>query len=414
MLGHWTGVFTMAHHISESGQGKSILDGIFGLLTQFLNRVTRTGKEYDILKAADLRKALSAYDGLKGNSFYEIVYDRHGEQKLKKGAFAGLKKMKSRQYKYDKSGNFISLSVHEHSFCNNKGTTYTAQQLKSKMVGGNFQGKPNTVVMVTPPGSKNKYLEWEADYTNKKKQKKQARINKLAEKKREELAEKKEMHQKNLAMSKAFPCPTDGCYRVFAHKARLNAHLQQKKCGPTKKIFRACRSKKGIITSGATIKDVVINAMKDRVTQVNTSGNLTSYDAPDEALLQAGKLLKKPVYFLVGGEKWKVKNNDLYAAGYARSFRVRGSTRFTPKQLEFLKWAFSIGEKNKSEKLTSHLAASIMKIVGTMEGQNRFPREPYLKASADGSAKFKRKELIMHYEIKSFFGRTKGDKEHDC
>lgn len=70
-----------------------------------------------------------------------------------------------------------------------------------------------------------------------------------------------------------------------------------------------------------------------------------------------------------------------------------------------MKWAFQVGVNNKSQKLTSHIAAGAMKLVGTSEGEKMFPTEEYMKASADGKPKFKRKHLIMHYEIKSYFGQ---------
>lgn len=63
MMGDWTGIHVIAHFIGESGQGKSTLDAMFGVLTQALERTTRTGRQYDILKAADLRNALVAFGG---------------------------------------------------------------------------------------------------------------------------------------------------------------------------------------------------------------------------------------------------------------------------------------------------------------------------------------------------------------
>jgi hypothetical protein len=62
-----------------------------------------------------------------------------------------------------------------------------------------------------------------------------------------------------------------------------------------------------------------------------------------------------------------------------------------------------------SKKLTAHIAADIMKIVGTAEGERQFPNDPFMKARPDGLPTFSRKHLVMHYEIKSWFNRQKSN-----
>ena len=67
--------------------------------------------------------------------------------------------------------------------------------------------------------------------------------------------------------------------------------------------------------------------------------------------------------------------------------------------------------KNKAPKLTARLAADLMKLVGTAKGERRYPAETYMKANVNGLPTFARKELIMHYEIKSWFSRQSSSKK---
>jgi hypothetical protein len=75
-------------------------------------------------------------------------------------------------------------------------------------------------------------------------------------------------------------------------------------------------------------------------------------------------------------------------------------------------WAFKLGKK-KAEKLTSHLAAGVLKIVGAAEGANSSRISHILNFYVDVSATFTRKELIMQNKIKSYFGRTNAEKNQD-
>jgi hypothetical protein len=74
--------------------------------------------------------------------------------------------------------------------------------------------------------------------------------------------------------------------------------------------------------------------------------------------------------------------------------------------MKFLQWAFNLGAKSESKKLTPERAAELMALVGTTEGQQRYPNDPYMAASQNGKPLFTVSQLIEKYEIKSFFSRT--------
>lgn len=175
-------------------------------------------------------------------------------------------------------------------------------------------------------------------------------------------------------------------------------------CGPTKKINRKCRAKTGFTRSGGDMKDVILEALKKHAFNAQLT-EVPEQITPNELLEGSLQLSRGCSYDMVTEENWKVKVSDCYPRGCGRTWRIRGNHRFNEDQKEFLKWAFQVGVNNKSQKLTSHIAAGAMKLVGTSEGEKMFPTEEYMKASADGKPKFKRKHLIMHYEIKSYFGQ---------
>lgn len=414
-LGVWTGIPITAHYISESGQGKSVLDAIFGVLTNFLERVTRTGRKFDILKAADLKAALMAFDGIKGNHFQETIYDRASEAKLKKGAFPGLKKMHAHMYNYDQNNNFRSLTVHEQCFSNNTGITYSADKLKKMIVGGEFQKQPNTVFVQAPVQAEQlKFLTWDENAKESKKSKKMQRVVKKAQNKKLRHETLLDRLQTVKDRSRAFPCPTKNCGRVFQKKKYLLRHLALgNKCGPSKHLHRNCRTKTGVLISpDMSLKDTTTDVLKDHSFNLQPAASEEG-QLPNQVVEDGQKLSFSNKYSLANGDPWKLKLSQHYKAGYARTWRIRGNFRYSVEQKQFLDWAFGLGVKNKAEKLTAHLAADLMKLVGTVEGELRFPSDPYMKATEDGSPKFKRKLLIMHYEIKSYFGQknSKGKDE---
>ena len=63
----------------------------------------------------------------------------------------------------------------------------------------------------------------------------------------------------------------------------------------------------------------------------------------------------------------------------------------------------------KAESLLRKELHEVMTLVGTAEGQNRFPHEIYMQASESGEKRFSFTELKEKYEMKSFFSRTKSE-----
>ena len=82
--------------------------------------------------------------------------------------------------------------------------------------------------------------------------------------------------------------------------------------------------------------------------------------------------------------------------GYAvKPKRGKGmrNQRFTSTQLAFLQWGYSLGVKDKNQKMVANVAAEVMPTVGTMAGEVKFTPsigklDPYMKANNDGKPTF--------------------------
>ena len=75
----------LTHFVSECGQGKSLLDSIFGLQKQFVSRIGNYGHSNDITDAAaSLTDALNFKVGIKGTINNEIIFDRPTQKNKKK------------------------------------------------------------------------------------------------------------------------------------------------------------------------------------------------------------------------------------------------------------------------------------------------------------------------------------------
>jgi hypothetical protein len=109
---------------------------------------------------------------------------------------------------------------------------------------------------------------------------------------------------------------------------------------------------------------------------------------------------KRQKYKLCDGSTVKI---PALVTGYARTKRWSTRTKYTDKQMRFLKWAFDLGAKEESKKITAERAAKLMPLVGTEEGEKRHPYDSYMKKNGAGGCLFSRAELVEKWEIKSFF-----------
>ena len=185
---------------------------------------------------------------------------------------------------------------------------------------------------------------------------------------RDEAARSKQLQHESAfkvveACATLFACDTPNCCRIFGSEKRLRFHKLSQVCGLSKTIFRKYRGTK-IMTKGNNIKDCAVEmVMKDgfatvAIVAIVESGKGNTLELP---LNKHAKVHK-----LCNGDK--VIRAPLIL-GFAMTKRWSSRTRYSQRQLGFLKWAFNLGAKDDSKKLTAEKAAEIMTIVGTKEGE---------------------------------------------
>ena len=64
-MGSITGIYVMGHFIAESGRGKSVLDGNFGVLMKHVRKVVNANLK-DIAFAANLKRSAGRCEGKLG------------------------------------------------------------------------------------------------------------------------------------------------------------------------------------------------------------------------------------------------------------------------------------------------------------------------------------------------------------
>lgn len=273
----------------------------------------------------------------------EIILDRSCEQQVKRAALPGLKKMHHRVYSYNAANIFTELALFENSFSSGKGKVFSSAKLEHFMASSKFQIAPNTITIL---GANNP----SSSYAVNSKDLKEAKLEQL----RDQAALVKQLKHESVfkvveASGTIFPCDTPSCSRIFGSEKRLRLHKMSQVCGLSKQIFRKYRGTK-IITKGNNIKDCAVEmVMKDGFASVATvvSQNTTPLQLP---LLKNAK-----IHNLCDGDK--VVRAPL-TEGFARTKRWSSRTRYSQRQLGFLKWAFNLGAKDESKKLTAEKARS--------------------------------------------------------
>jgi hypothetical protein len=88
---------------------------------------------------------------------------------------------------------------------------------------------------------------------------------------------------------------------------------------------------------------------------------------------------------------------------------LKKSKDYQPKTLNhmlFIKWAYSLGERNKENAVSPETAHEIMKVVGTEEGNALFPDETYMTANEHKYPTFGVADLLDIGVIRSYFSKS--------
>ena len=81
-------------------------------------------------------------------------------------------------------------------------------------------------------------------------------------------------------------------------------------------------------------------------------------------------------YVLASGRRFECPRFD---SGFAakKAMKLGKSAASSPRQLEFLAWAYAQGQENKGKKLGPRRAELLMALHGTAKGKEMFPADPY-------------------------------------
>ena len=409
-----TGVYILCHNTGEAGKGKTSLDGHFATAGQKVKRVIARG-ENNTCTPADVHRAQLVDGGVDSTSSTLCSTARTLQAAVKGSAFStlALSKMAHRQYDWgpaaaDGSRVLISMTLRRSSNIGT-GKVILAARLSKYWVGApqsttNVQlvgplPKMGHPIVLTANGKREKEKEKELARAARE----QSRVDKVAAA-TNALEEDKPL-DKQQGRQTTYYCDHPGCARYFSTQWYLKKHKD--KGDHTGGIMHLRKGKPITETTGISMPDVV----KKLVTE---KGGFAEGFQPVQLKLVGGCELKfvqsSTVVLLTGGTVQRAGADKFL--GYAvKPKRGKGTQRFTPAQLEFLKWGYSLGEIDKNQKMTAHVAAEVMQMVGTAIGETRYTTcagvDKYMKTNADGKATFRVRYLLDVWRIKPWFSQQK-------
>ena len=249
-------------------------------------------------------------------------------------------------------------------------------------------------------------LKWQANKRQKQRQEKREKQKKKAEKKQHNYKKQLDFIKEKRRNSGRLSC--DKCFRDFVKQNEFQKHISDPTlCQPSKRSTRPTRTKKGKATFGKTIKDTVASVVSDAkfISKAVIVGSKNTVSAPvNELKLFTGE---EALYRLVTGQEWAA-TPQLFQAGFARKWSIRGAFRYSQPQKDFLNWAYQYGERYPKNKFTAVNAANLMKIIGTEAAVLKFPNEEYFQRThqaSGGKPLFKWADFVSRYVIKAYFGR---------
>jgi uncharacterized C2H2 Zn-finger protein len=454
LLGRLAGIRVTDHYLSETGQGKTILDGHFSRVKQNLWRSVRLGAgDCDVRNAACAVVAASRAGGIAGTKTFELkintTNDECDESKMtiNKLCFQNTKFM-HRHYNYTNNNTSFEFSEVELRYSSNRKVvvTYKSDKFKKWWKSGDFPGdtgvqiihhnnttgiipkhnptyyhpddpagRPLVVTSAATAAEAVKGLGHMALGSDEKKRKNNEKHKKNENKKQKIVVEKQQketQHQQKLANSELHHCPE--CNEVFYHKANLDKHIATGNhyygSSVIKPQTHKYNKKRDKMWMGKTqpnlppLQDVIINYIeKDTIrksaahdlemTQINTlnSSNSNTNNNTNNTIT--------------------LFDNTTYDVPYPeKEFAVKGrggSIRSTLQQMEFVLAKFLAGDSKKQEKITTDEAHNMMRLVGTRQGQQQYSKHNFMKASDSGYPKFKITLILTKEQIKGYFGQTK-------
>ena len=224
--------------------------------------------------------------------------------------------------------------------------------------------------------------------------------------------------------SDGFWCPNAYCNRFFQSKNWLERHVNLINQCPQSSIanFQRVNSKKSA-GNGEWIAPRPFVKCEDLIKKLASEGIIlgetsslkvfVDKDDPDQQVFFEPSPLPRQSQASEAELVQPLSFPSPPPVGYAaKRRRVKGggttiSTKMTKKQLDFLTWCYERGAKEKGDKLSPIVAASLMKIHGLPLGEIRFSNDKFWKANVPPSPTFRECELLDHWKIRPWFSGQK-------
>jgi hypothetical protein len=204
-------------------------------------------------------------------------------------------------------------------------------------------------------------------------------------------------------------CDVKGCTRWYWSAKWLRKHQDDaSRCpdGGTSSFRSSSHSgKKGSgvtpvhMSSADMMKRVIANTSK-----IIVPGSPAALLAGEIDTARDGISIGGARYVLIDGANFDCPTGSV---GMAEKKHMKGASRFTLGQLDFLKWCYMRGVMNKANKMSPKQAEDAMELHGTTAGAIRYPNDPYCARRADGTPAFRIGELLEHWTFRSWFGQQK-------
>ena len=198
--------------------------------------------------------------------------------------------------------------------------------------------------------------------------------------------------------SDGFWCCEPGCNRFFQFLKHLENHNSVGQHSGGLSAFRVSKTS----TSRNTDKAILINKV---IAERHESGqSITRPDKKRAALTDPNYRCCAQKSQAHGGKYKSVVSGQTISLcpvkrGTLRKVTVK-NPKLLPNQSKFLQWTWNHGERT-GKKISSRNAALLMTIHGTVEGQLRYPDDPYWTAL--DVATFRRRHCLSHWRIKTCF-----------
>jgi hypothetical protein len=373
-LGTLTGIRITDHHVSEAGCGKSPLDTHFAYCNTKTQQSVKEGRgKGDIVDAETTVMALQHRGGITNSSSVVAAIDLTLNDDAKVLDFKSLSMMHHREYCYDNDNHFMGVRLRHLSFRDANSRRKAKPDLDKMWAKGKSPGSLLCTLSVPSAASgaakRRKHQTLTSHEKGHKKRIQQSKHTDKLDKANEAIASEEGSILSLQAKSANVYCSK--CRKEFRTIAWRDKHEDFCDFDSGKQI-----GKKSTIIGMIQQQDILIASKRsiETLTPVVLEGSVTI------------------------GQKFTPKPQSCLKKTHPQS-------QHSAAVYKFVVFIHGLGEKNKSDKVTSVKAHKAMTLKGTIEGMRLFPNEEYMKVNLYNIPDFQMVECLDVGQIKSYMGK---------